>query len=238
MTPQPTALTMRIDRWFYTVMALLIAGAVFTGFAATFYLRDAALPPLKPLLVTHGVVFSSWIVLFITQAWLVAGNRVEIHKRLGWCGAVLALLMVGLGLVAAVDAMRNGRAPIPGLDPRSFFAVPFFDLVVFASLIAAGVLKRGSPDAHRRIMLVATIAIIDAAIARIPLDFIRNGGPPVFFGLTDLFVFAGWGYDLITRRKIHPAFLWSGIALIVSQALRLAISGTAAWKAFAGLFLP
>lgn len=238
MTPPPGPLALRIDRWFYTVMALLIAATVFTGFAATFYLRDAAMPPLKPLLAAHGLIFSSWIVLFIVQAWLVAGNRVEIHKRLGWFGAALALLMVGVGLVAAVDAMRNGRAPIPGLDPRSFFAVPFFDLVVFAALITAGVLKRGSADAHRRIMLIATISVIDAAVARIPLDFIRNGGPPVFFGLTDLFIFIGWGYDLATRRKIHPAFLWSGLVLILSQPFRLMISGTAAWKAFADLFLP
>lgn len=86
-------------------------------------------------------------------------------------------------------------------------------------------------------MLLALIAIIDAGIARIPLHFIQVGGPPVFFALTDLFIFAGFAFDLATRRKIHPAFVWGGLALIISQPLRLVIGGTDLWKGFADLFL-
>lgn len=229
---------MRLDRWFFPAMAVLIAAVVFAGFSATFFRRDAALPPLHPLLIVHGVAFTGWILLFITQTSLIAADRVEIHKRLGWFGAALAATMVVLGLLAAVRSLRLGRAPIPGLDPRSFFAVPFFDVVVFGGLVFAGVRLRDSAEAHRRIMFVATLAVLDAAIARIPLPFIATGGPPVFFALTDLFLFAGWGWDLLCRRKVHRAFLGAGLALVLSQPLRLVLSGTAAWKAFAGLFLP
>ena len=40
-------------------------------------------------------------------------------------------------------------------------------------------------------------------------------------------------YDLGTRRRVHPATVWGGLVLVASQPLRLMISGTAAWTAFA-----
>jgi hypothetical protein len=48
-----------------------------------------------------------------------------------------------------------------------------------------------------------------------------------------LFIFAGVIYDLISRRRVHPAYLWGGAVLVLSVPLRLMISGTDAWKAFA-----
>ena len=227
----------RLDRWFFSAMGLVAAATVFAGFSGSFYLRGAALPPLAPLLIAHGIAFTSFVVLFIIQAFFIATNRVEIHKKLGWVGGALALLMVTLGTLAAIASLRLGRAPIPGLDPRTFFVVPMGDITMFALLLGAGIWFRASGETHRRLMLLALIGLLDAAIARIPLHFIQTGGPPVFFALTDLFIFAGFAFDLITRRKIHPAFVWGGIALILSQPLRLVIGGTDLWKGFADLFL-
>jgi hypothetical protein len=224
------------DRVFYSGIALTIAATVFTGFFATFYNRDAGLRPLSPLLVAHGIAFTVWVLLFVTQTALIAARRVKVHQRLGIAGAFLALLMVGLGLAAAIAALRLGRAPIPGLDPRSFFAVPFFDIVAFAILIGTGLSLRRDPEAHKRLMLLGMIAVIDAAVARLPLEFIGSGGPLVFFAVTDLFIVAGVVYDLITRRRVHRAYVWGGLLFVLSQPLRLAISGTPAWLAFADLF--
>jgi hypothetical protein len=238
MTPPDSLGPRPLKRWFFPAMSLAVAATVFTGFAATFYLRGRGLPPLAPLLLVHGLVFTLWVLLFILQSTLIATRRVALHRRLGWCGAVLALAMVGLGTLAAVTSLRLGRAPIPGLDPRSFFVVPMGDLAMFSLFVGAGIGFRRSGEHHRRLMLLASLSIIGAAIARIPLGFIERGGPPVFFGLTDLFLLAGCAYDLITRRRIHPAFLWGGLALVLSQPLRLVLGGTGLWLRFAGLFLP
>lgn len=224
------------DRLFYSGIALAIAATVFTGFFATFYNRGAGLPPLSPLLIAHGIVFTVWVLLFVMQTSLVATRRVRVHQRVGIAGGFLALLMVGLGLAAAIAALRLGRAPIPGLDPRAFFAVPFFDMVLFAILIATGLSLRRDPEAHKRLMVLGMVAVIDAAVARLPFSFIMTGGPPIFFALTDLFIVAGVVYDLVTRRRVHRAYVWGGLLLVLSQPLRLAIGGTSAWLAFADLF--
>jgi hypothetical protein len=224
-------------RWFYTGFSLAVAATVFWGFSATFFLRGASLGPLQPLLVAHGTAFTTWVVLFIVQTALIASDNLALHKKVGIGAALLALLMVGLGLTAAVNSLRLGHAPIPGLDPRSFFAVPFFDILDFALLIGAALWLRGNPGAHKRLMLLGMVSILDAAVARIPLPFIQSGGPPVFFGLTDLFILAALAHDLVATRAIHRAYRWGVPLFILSQPLRLIVGGTALWKGFANLFL-
>ena len=103
--------------------------------------------------------------------------------------------------------------------------------MVFATLVGAGLYLRRTPAAHKRLMLLATMAVLTAAIARLP--YVLPLGPLAFFGLTDLLVVAAMVYDWRTRGRVHPALLWGGVFLIASQPLRLAISGTDTWLALA-----
>ncbi len=220
------------ERWFFVGMGVAAAVTVFVGFAPTYFLKNVmGGPPLTPLRHVHGFLFTSWIVLFILQTSLIAARRTDVHRRLGVVGGVLAAAMVVAGTTLAVEVVRRGVAP-PGLPPPlQFFAVPLFDVLMFAGLVGAGLWFRRKPETHKRLMLLATIGLLDAAIARWP--YVAGTGPLVFFGLTDLFIAAGWLYDLKTRGKVHSAFLWGGLALIASQPLRLAIASTDAWLAFA-----
>ncbi len=118
--------------------------------------------------------------------------------------------------------------PVP---PLQFLAVPLFDVALFAVLVALAILRRRDAQSHKRLMLLATIGLVTAAIARLP--GVLAWGPPAFFGLTDLFIVAIAIRDVRTRGRLHPATLWGGLALIASQPLRLVVSGTDAWLAFA-----
>jgi hypothetical protein len=228
----PAGRAWRRDRRFFTGMALAAALVVFVGFAPTYYLKGAfAAPALRPLLHLHGALFTSWIVLFLVQTVLVAARRVDVHRRLGVAGGALAVAMFGVGLAAAVGSARRGFTPPGGPPALVFFAIPFFDMFVFASLIGTGLYLRRRSEAHKRLMLLATIGLLPAALARLP--HIGAAGPPGFFGATDLFVIACIVYDRVTRGRVHPAFLWGGLGLIASQVLRLVIGGTPAWQAFA-----
>lgn len=120
----------------------------------------------------------------------------------------------------------------PGIDPSRFLAIPLFDLVVFSVLVVAGIRARRDPQAHKRLMLLQTIAILSAAIARWPLAIMQHG-PLAFFGANDLYVLLVVGFDLATRGSVHRASLWGALAIVISQPLRLAISGTDAWLTFA-----
>jgi hypothetical protein len=233
MTATPAvAVRSRRTRRFYVAMALAFALTVFAGFSRSYFLKlHYGTPALSVLLHIHGVVFSAWILLFAAQTTLVSAHRTDLHRRLGVAGAVLAGLLLVMGTATAILRVRDGSAPIPGVSGLAFLAIPMFDMVVFAILAGSGLALRRRLETHKRLMTLATIGLLSAPLARIPWVF--RAGPPGFFGLTDLFIVAMLVYDLATRRRVHPATVWGGLVLVASQPLRLMISGTAAWTAFA-----
>jgi hypothetical protein len=226
--------TRQSDRYFYIALAGLAAVIVFFGFSRTYYLkRIFGTPQLSLLAHLHGVLFSSWIVLLITQVSLVCARRTDIHRRLGVAGGVLAVFVVCAGIMMSVNAVRRTAHTPEEWEALGSMTIPFFDMVVFASVVAAGFYFRHQPAIHKRLMVVATITILPAAISRIPLAFIGANGPLAFFGLADLLLVACILFDFAVHRRLHPAYVWGGLLLIVSHPLRLFIGGTAAWRAFA-----
>jgi len=224
------------ERRFYLGMSLAILAAVLLGFAPSFFLRpwfpDRPVPPERFFLL-HGAVFTAWFVLLVVQAALVSARRTALHRRLGVYGGVLALAMVVLGTVGALIAARRPTGFV-GIEipPLQFLVIPLGDMLLFALLVGLALAWRRDLQSHKRLMLVASIAIITAAIARWPFA-IMSAGPPAFFGFTDLFLVPIAAWDLFTRRRLHPVTLWGGLLLIASQPLRLWFSGTAAWMGFA-----
>ena len=216
----------------YTFAAWGVAFIVILGFAKTYYLKLVfGTPTLSPLLHLHGLVMSLWFGLFVVQTRLVAVRRLDLHKQLGLLGAFLAAAVLVVGTVTAITAAKAGRSPGP--PPLIFLVVPLGDMVVFGSLVGAGLWLRAKGDFHKRLMLLSCVGILAAAIARIPLDAIAKAGPLAYFGLTDLAVIGCAAYDRIRTGRLHPAFLWGGLFVILSHWLRLAFSGTGAWMAIA-----
>jgi FtsH-binding integral membrane protein len=194
------------DRLFYGGMAIALALTVLTGFAPTYYLRFFGDGPRAT----------------------VSG---ALHRRLGVAGAVLAAMILA-GMSVAIAAARGGSAP-PGMDPLAFLAVPFFDMVLFATFVTTALVMRRDKEAHKRLMLLAYISLIVAAVARLP--GVLPLGPLAFFGLGYVFVVLAAIYDFVSRRRVHKAYLWGGGLMLASVPLRLMISGTGAWRGFAEL---
>ena len=220
---------------FFGAMSFALLVLVCSGFSRTFFLHrwfPEVRAPTEPFYAVHGVVFLGWYVLLAVQSTLVAQRRVALHRTLGVLGGVLATVMVVLGITATVIAARRpgGFTGVP-LPPLQFMAIPFFDMVVFSSIIGTGFALRRDRQSHKRLMLIGSIAIIAAALARIPAIF--RGGPPAFFGLSDLFLLPIVAWDVVSLRRLHRVTLWAGLAVVISQPLRLIVSGTTAWMTFA-----
>jgi hypothetical protein len=225
--------TNRRERYFYIGMSVAILITVFVGFSRTFYVRPYFFPErLMPLLVVHGIVFSAWIALLITQIGLIAVKRLRTHMQLGIAGGVLAVLMIVIGTVTAI-VRAKGPSPVPGFDALTFLTIPLGDMLVFAILVGAAFYFRRKPDTHKRLMLLSTITLLPAAVARLPFDFIQQAGPLAFFGLADLFVVPLFVYDLATRGRPHRATVLGSLLLIISHPFRIPIGTTQAWLAFA-----
>jgi hypothetical protein len=150
---------------------------------------------------------------------------------------VLAASMVVLGLAAATDSLARGFAP-PGFPfgPRVFYATPVFAMITFATLIGAGLWMRSNGPAHKRLVLLATITLLPAAIGRWPFAVITR----VHFLtnlILDLMVVLIAAFDVWSLRRIHRATMRGGIFLILMVNLAVPAGATSAWQRFAGLAL-
>jgi hypothetical protein len=155
----------RYDDLFFSGIAVLILATVLVGFGPSYYFAGLFRAPLPSTIIhVHGAVFSCWILLLITQIALVSAARVDIHRRLGIAGFLLACLMVVVGVWAATDALVRDFPP--GRDPKAFYIVPITDMVVFPTLIFFAFRARFNAAAHKRVILISTIALMTAPIAR------------------------------------------------------------------------
>lgn len=206
---------------FFPCVAGLILISVFVGFAQSYYLqgvlklppwKDFAVPPHPPLVHIHAVVFSSWILLLVAQTSLVAVGRVDVHRRLGVAGFGLACLLVVFGLAVTCEFLfRHDTLEDPSLR---FPFLQVIDLLAFSTLIYFGYRQRFNPAAHKRLMLIGTIALLDAAFGRWPM-IVNNSL------LTDMCCYALVallaGYDLWSVGKVHRATLRGSALLIVAH---------------------
>jgi hypothetical protein len=226
-TPQPRS---RAEQQLF--IAILAAVLVFIGFAPTFYLNSLfAQRSLDALRIAHGIAFSLWPLLLLTQVLLVKGRRPDLHRRVGPIGVVLAVAMVILGTAMAIHAGRSGfQSPwVP--PPPAFFAIALGDMAVFAVFVSAAVVLRSRRGDHSRLMVLATLAILPAAFGRLPIPGVEDPIVKAFVpGVALLFVCAV--RDVRVHGHLHRAWLWGGLLFVLSLPLRFALASTPVWQRF------
>lgn len=201
-----------IDKYFYFSMSLLIAGIVVWGFSHTVneVLFHPAIP--RPLLLwIHAVAFSAWVAFYILQSALVRTRNVKLHRRLGWFGAGLAGVMVLLGFAIAVIMGRFDKHVLHITDADQFLSVPFGDMIVFAVCVGLAIGWRRKPDLHRRMLFIATCALLDAPFDRIDYIFDHNLG----FVCLDAVILLGVIRDMVMDRRIHKVY-WAAMPPIMA----------------------
>lgn len=249
-TPQPNdPVSSNRVRLFYSGAALLLLVLMLLGFQQ-FYLHGKAYPdrelapPIRSLIILHGVGMSVWVLLFLVQPLLVvAGNR-RVHMMLGRIGAGLAACIVILGFRLGIEATRISPPGmiIWGLTPVQFMAVPIIGILIFAGFVIAGVWNRRRPQVHRPMMLLATLAAIPAAVSRIgPLSALYHGtlwealfGP---FFVTLVIGICLLALKWLLTRSLNRWFALGYAVLVISSALIMQLATTSAWDHFAGYLL-
>jgi len=221
---------------YFTWAAIVAVLLVFAGFARTYYLKAFfGTPALPTLLHLHGAILTLWFVLFFIQVRLVAAHRVDLHRLLGAFGAMLAVVVLWVSSAVAIQAARRDYLADPHSDAAlSFLAFLLLgELLSFGCFISIGLLLRRRPETHKRLMLLGSCCFLGAPIIRIPLHFVQTLNVWAIFGIIDSIPIAFISYDTIRNRRMHPAFLWGGIAFILVNPTLMFFSKTALWIHFA-----
>ena len=247
IAPVVTARPRRVDRRFYISMGLLMILFNVVAFGPSIIDQSGRnVPlPLTPLVTAHAIVAAGWLILFLTQATLVATGRIGLHRRLGIVGAVLTVVFVFIGYFTVIEGARRGfnlsgdggpRAQ-PGVPPDLASVAILFGLVTFAILAGAGFYYRHRPSVHKRLMAFALLGGLSAT----PLAHLTTHWPAlqpwlgVIFPVSFLIFVSGSAiYDRVSQGRIHPVSLWGAILVFASNALFFGvIQSTEMWRQFA-----
>jgi hypothetical protein len=224
------------DRIFFSFMSLLMLATVLFGFSRTYFLAGMVRAPLPNRLIhVHGAAFTLWIVLLLVQNALIVTHNVKVHRKLGIAGFLLAVLMVILGVLAAVDSLRRGFAP-RGLDAMSFFVIPMSDMLLFSLFVFCAYKARFNAESHKRLILVSTIALVNAGVGRWPVTILHEKPFLVDFVLFG-FLFMILGYDLLSLHRVSRTTVWASAIFILIHLSRVPLGMTSAWHSFAKFML-
>ncbi|HUA26093.1 MAG TPA: hypothetical protein VMA54_18330 [Steroidobacteraceae bacterium] len=218
------------ERRFYVSAAVGITVVVLAGFSVDVDLLHS-MSRLTTLVRLHGAVMLAWIALFVTQTVLIARWRVDWHRRLGIFGAALAAAVLITGSATSIVASRLGGEHLPsGMPPQLFLARSLFLLLAFAILVSSAIALRGESGWHKRLMLLATIVLLDAALARFINVYTNWDLDPAI--ARDLFVILCVAIDTWRYRRLHPAFLAGALLLFVMDPLATWVAASSTWVRF------
>ena len=247
------------SRRFYVWMASACLAIAVVGFMPTYFL------PLaqgrfrgEPIVHIHGLVLFSWMAFFFTQTWLVATGRTLAHRSWGMLGIAIVTAMTCI--ITAVVSMRVAQASLPGQPPgtaesvRAFAWVTIGGLVFIVPVFILAIVKLKDSETHKRLILLMTISMLGAPIARWFLTFLAPSpdpnappwpaglpqvvAPPVVVSMTpallgDILLVVAMVYDWRTRGRPHPVYVIGGGIMLLIHLTMVPVSKSAAWQAVA-----
>ena len=217
---------------FYVSMAVLLLAMIVVGFWPSYFgplLSGTTNAPW--ILHLHGAIYMGWMFALVAQTVLAAQGKIREHRALGNVGIALGTIVFVMGLivsfVAPVMTYNAGTRTLE--EAAGFLLIPLGDMALFGPLFFAAVAYKAKPELHKRLMILATIAIAFAAIFRM-----QAIGLPLSYGLALWFVLPviGMAFDYKKHGRIHPVY-YVGTAGMIVAALRIPFSASETWISIA-----
>ena len=224
-------------------MAGIYMVTAFGGFIPTYWAKLATGSFTgAPIHHIHATFFFAWTLFFFIQTVLVARGRVADHRVWGMAGISLATAMGFTVVLLAIHSMKAAELIGMGDQARRFSIVSLSALVVFATLFTIAIVKIRRPEVHKRLLVLAMVPLMHAAMARVFLTFFAPAGavgpPAVFVSVppgvfVDLLIVAAVIYDWRTRGRPHMVYVIGGAVILAVQILAVPLSATPAWMSIA-----
>jgi hypothetical protein len=230
MPPSSRATPVGLRRKFYLGLAVLLAVMIAIGFWPSYYgplVRGAVEAPL--ILHVHGVIFVGWMLLLIAQTTLAARGQIRVHRALGTFGIGYGALVWAVGILVSFVApalhVTAGEWTVD--EAAAFLPIPLGDMVLFGGFLLTAAVYRSRPEVHKRLMVLATIAIVFAAAFRLQGAGVAQ---PLAIAIWFVPLVLAMVYDVRTRGRVHTVY-WIGAVAMAVGLLRLPFGTTEAWLA-------
>lgn len=217
----------RVRSHFHVWLGLWMLAIVVIGFWPTYFsllVRGALAIPA--VVHAHALVFLGWMGLMMAQVIVAARGHIRLHRAIGRWGIGYGCVVIVMGLIVGpTSAVIKFNSGVWTRDEAArSLLVNIGDMVSFAAWFGAAIWFRARPEVHKRLMVVATVALLFAALAR--WTFVGSGLARAGIWLSPIFI--GMVHDWVTRRRVHPVYAIGSIALFLF-AFRLLVANSESW---------
>lgn len=221
------------ERSFWQKITLGLAIFIVFGFAQ-FAARGLVNYAAAPIYIhLHGMVMVAWLALMVTQPTLAQRGNAALHRKLGWTGAGLAVVIVVLGSFVGIKSLQNGTQP-PFFTQPYFLALTQTAVIAFAGLVGFAIAKRRETEWHRRLLVGAMVALMEPALGRtLPMPFIMPWGEWLALAIQLGAMAIVMRHDSRTMGRVHPATLIAALVITLHHIVVETLAITPAWQAFA-----
>lgn len=235
----PAKTRARVTIHTFTV-ALFVVTAVL-GFAPRSASILSGTMPMPPLAVhVHAFLMTAWLGLFATQAGLVAAGKEHLHRKLGVVSFALSPALLAALIAVAVVRYHDLTEAGVGAIASNILLLQIRSIVLFPLFFAwAMAVRRTDLETHKRMLILATFVLLDAAVARhvwLPgNDITASYDPTHLYWL--LLLVPALVHDTLRLGRPHRAYA-TGLALIVPYAIATHfVWNTPQWHAIAAALM-
>ncbi|MCY7356663.1 MAG: hypothetical protein LH609_04200 [Rudanella sp.] len=226
-----TKLPRRRSQYFFVVMACLFPVVAFLGFLRSYQEAYSGVFPIHWFAHVHGAIMTAWLGVFLAQTILVSRGNVRLHRQLGQFSVGLGVLVWISMIVGSIRSLISHNLPIDSF----MFDVLLAEcqgVLLFGVFFTWGMLVRKNVAVHKRLLFLATLILLQAAIDRMHWLPGINSAIYVRYIYMDTLFISLFIYDLFTNRCIHP-ITWVGASImLVSQVVVNLTWGLPAWHTF------
>lgn len=203
------------DKRFFLTSALVMTAVMIAGFGLSIVMRRSSFGA-PPLVHAHAFIFFGWVFIYLIQNFLIASDRVALHRALGWIGAFWVVPMLILGTLVTLARVQAGTV-IFFFTPLQFLVFDPGTLIAFAMLTYAAIALRRHSDWHRRLHFCAMALLTGPGLGRLlPMPLLQPYAFEVTFAAQLVFPIAGMIADGRRTGAIHPAWYWGTGALLLT----------------------
>jgi hypothetical protein len=223
----------RPARYFFVVMSFLFLIMSVVGFVPSYQAmyNGTRKFPIHWFAHVHGVLMTTWLLMFIAQTVLAAKGHLKFHRQLG-------LFSVGLGVLIWISMWVASARALIGFDPPvdhflfDVLIIQFYGIVLFGLFFSWGILERKYGAAHKRLLFLSTLVLMQAGIDRMHwLPGLHTALYIRFFYL-DVLLIPLFIYDWFILKRIHKVTWIGSLLYIVSQITVTMTWGSPVWHTF------
>jgi hypothetical protein len=213
-------------RGLYVAIVIVMTAIVLAGFWPFYAAIPSGGSGAHWVLYLHAAVFSGWMVLLFTQVVLVHHRKIRVHQGLGQLAIYYGLLVLLLGLVVTfTEPARHVMTGVATLDEAAgFLLLPLVDMLLFAGFFGAGIVFRRRKELHKRLMVLATVALLFAPAARLGAET----GHVAVLAVWLLPLGMAIVHDAVTRRRLEPVYVVGAVVFLVAYG-RVEMMASETW---------